>query len=196
MAMEIILIRHAESVAQAGAESSDVALIPLSEEGRTKAAEIASRLLRPDLIIVSPFIRTRQTAQSLIDLYPDVPVEEWAVQEFTYLNQNRCAGMTALQRSPLVREYWDRDDPVFVDGDSAESFNKFSERVADFLKRCQSFEGRIYIFSHAMFMQAVRMLMVPTVDSLNMNEFREACFQTPIRNLEGLTVKASTKLIQ
>ena len=31
-------------------------------------------------------------AQPLIDLYPDVPVKEWPVHEFTYLNKARCAG--------------------------------------------------------------------------------------------------------
>ena len=155
------------------------------------ARDSVSQLLKPDLIVVSPFIRTRQTAQSLIDLYPNVPVEEWPVQEFTYLDSARCVGMTAKQRTPLVREYWDCDDPEFVDGDSAESFIQFSGRVESFLERCKGCEGRTYVFSHTLFMQAVRMLMADPTDSLGMKEFRDACFASPIRNLERLAVRGS-----
>lgn len=182
----IIVIRHAESAAQAGAASSDVAQIPLSKKGRAAAGELVTKLSRPDLVVVSPYIRTRQTAQPLIDLYPDVPVEEWAVQEFTYLDSARCMGMTAEQRAPLVREYWDCDDPDYIDGDGAESFGQFAERVVSFLLRCKVAEGRVYVFSHTMFMQAVR--LHETDGLLDMATFRHACFASPIKNLEGLVV--------
>ena len=187
----IMMIRHAESAAQTGAESSDPALIPLNDNGPAAAKEMISQLLKPDRIIISPFIRTKQTAQSLIDLHPDVSVEEWPVQEFTYLDQSRCMGMTAEQRAPLVQAYWERNDPEFVDGDSAESFNQFAERVTAFLKRCESIEKRVYVFSHTMFMQAARMRMIAPMNSLAMSEFREACFLSPIRNLESLAVETT-----
>lgn len=182
------MIRHAESAAQIGAVSSDVTLIPLSDKGHVAAKELASQLPKPDLIVVSKFIRTRQTAQPLIDLYPNVPVEEWPVHEFTYLATERCTGMTAEQRAPLVGEYWERNEPEYADGDSAESFNQFIGRAGMLLERCAGDSMSVYIFSHALFMQAVRMMLTEGVSSLDMTSFRKACFSHPIRNLETLTL--------
>jgi broad specificity phosphatase PhoE len=186
----ILMIRHAQSAAQFGEASSDVALIPLSERGENDAAAHISQLLKPDLIVVSPFIRTRQTAQPLIDLYPEVPVEEWSVQEFTYLAPERCRDMTAEQRAPMVRDYWERRDPDYVDGEGAESFNQFCQRVVALIRRCQELDKRTYIFSHTMFMQAVRMCVGQQEKRFEMEPFRETCFLTPIRNLECIEFHA------
>lgn len=152
------------------------------------ARDSVSELLNPDLIVVSPFIRTRQTAQPLIDLYPEIPVEEWPVQEFTYLDFACCVGMTAEQRAPLVREYWERNDPDHIDGESSESFAQFIDRVDLFLFRCRDVRGRLCGFSHTMFMQAVRMRMEQPAGKIGMELFRKACFSSPIRNLERLVV--------
>lgn len=193
--MTTLLIRHAESAAQTGVASSDAALIPLSEKGREKATQFASQLMKSDLIVVSPFIRTRQTAQPLIDLYPEVPVEEWAVQEFTYLAPKRCRDMTAGQRDPMVREYWERQDPAYVDGTGAESFNQFIRRAGELIWRCRELDIRTYIFSHTMFMQAVRLSLESSGEIIDMTAFRDACFIQPIRNLEALVIPRPKKTI-
>ena len=74
------LIRHAASSANAGAVTSDTINIPLSEAGRTQALSNARALpRRPELIVVSSFLRARQTAEPTMSRFPDVPVETWPV---------------------------------------------------------------------------------------------------------------------
>mgnify|MGYP003239349145 CR=1 FL=1 len=86
-------------------------------EGRRQAEALTARIgFRPDLIVVSPFVRTRQTAEPLRQKYPDVPVEEWPVQEFSFLDADRCADTTQEERRPLAEVYFARNDPDYVDG--------------------------------------------------------------------------------
>ena len=56
-------------------------------------------------------------------------VEEWPIQEFTYLDPARCQNMTPAERAPMVRAYWELADPTHVDGAGAESFTAFLSRV-------------------------------------------------------------------
>ena len=73
------LIRHAESMSNAGYATQDPASILLSERGRMQAVRLAESIAEaPDLIVVSPYIRTRLTAEPLCRKFPLVPVEERA----------------------------------------------------------------------------------------------------------------------
>jgi len=47
-------------------------------------------------------LRSQQTAAPLIARYPDVPVEQWPIQEFTYLSPEHCHNTTFSERKPLV----------------------------------------------------------------------------------------------
>ena len=65
--VSIWLIRHGESEANAGLPTSDVALIELTEKGHQQAQKVASAFTQaPSLIVTSPYIRTKQTAQPTI----------------------------------------------------------------------------------------------------------------------------------
>jgi len=76
------LIRHGESAANAGAVTTDPATIPLTEAGRDQARSIATTITRkPDLIVVSFYLRTQQTAEPSMRRFPDVLVETWPMQE-------------------------------------------------------------------------------------------------------------------
>ena len=60
---KIWLIRHGESIANAGEPTQDHAAIPLSEKGLQQAQELALAIpSAPDLIVTSPFLRAQQTA--------------------------------------------------------------------------------------------------------------------------------------
>ena len=180
------LIRHAESAANAGAATIDPASIPLSEAGQAQALAIAAALPRqPDLIVISPFLRTLQTAEPTMSRFPDVPIETWPVQEFTYLSPSRCAGMTAMQRRPMVDAYWQRGDPEYVDGEGAESFAALLGRVRWLRGRLATHEaGHIVVFTHGQVMQACRLLGThPERDNWTlMAGFPEADREAPIRN--------------
>ena len=67
--MRIYLIRHSNAVEPGTPGYEDDSLRPLTEKGRDKMKKIASALksldLKPDLIVSSPYIRARQTAEIL-----------------------------------------------------------------------------------------------------------------------------------
>ena len=151
----LYLIRHGESVSNAELPSSDPAGIPLTSKGHEQSAQLAQSWSHaPDLIVVSPFVRARQSAMHLCERFPAAPVETWAVQEFVFINFRNASAMTGKERRPLVEAYWQRCDPEEKNPDS-ESFSEFWERVVNFRRRVARFDGKfIVVFSHGMFMKA------------------------------------------
>ena len=154
---EIRLIRHAESIANAGGTTSTPRDIPLSDRGYLQAKALADSITdRPELIVLSPYIRTEETARPLLKRFPDCPVETLPIQEFTYLSISRCRNSTYEQRKPLVEEYWARCDPNYSDGDQAESLVELVNRARAFLRRITEMDGElILVFTHEQFIKTV-----------------------------------------
>ena len=151
------LIRHAESLANIGATTSTTREIPLSETGLKAADELVNSIDdRPDLIVISPYVRTRQTAEPFLELYPDVEVETSLVQEFTYLSVSRCRRTNFEDRKSWVKEYWDRSDPAYCDGDQSESFAEFIGRCSRFVTKMREREFELaFVFTHEQFIKGV-----------------------------------------
>jgi len=67
--MKIYLIRHSNAVDHGTPGYEDDSTRPLTEKGRDKMKTIASALkglnIKPDLIVSSPYVRARQTAEIL-----------------------------------------------------------------------------------------------------------------------------------
>ena len=100
----IRFIRHAESVANAGLPTTDPGAIPLTESGKLAAALAASEYdgPEPDLIVVSPYLRARQTAEPFIARFPGAEVETWPVHSSPLLvGCYRAASAKALIASNL-----------------------------------------------------------------------------------------------
>src|SRR5258708_7093166 len=120
--MRAWLIRHGESESNAGLPSAGPASSPLTSLGREQAAQVVRALAEPPaLIVTSPYVRARQTAQPTIGAFPRSACQEWPVQEFTYLGDLRWRSMTASEREPYASAYWDRADPQHS-SEGAESF--------------------------------------------------------------------------
>ncbi len=154
---DLWLIRHAESLANIGESTSTPSEIPLSENGLRQAEDLANSIDdRPDLIVVSPYFRSQQTAEPFFELFPDVATETMLVQEFTYLSVSRCRGTNYEFRKPWVSEYWAKADPKYRDGDQSESF-------AEFIGRCERFEVQMrerkfelaFVFTHEQFIKGL-----------------------------------------
>ncbi|MDP9039923.1 MAG: histidine phosphatase family protein [Acidobacteriota bacterium] len=133
------LIRHGESVANAGGPVTSFSEIALTPRGHQQAEIFARRFDRisphpPTRIVQSPYLRARQTAHPLICRFPDAPVETWPIHEFTYLDPDATQGLNETQRAPFYARYWDRDDPQFANP-GAESFTHFLDRVREMLAR-------------------------------------------------------------
>ncbi len=100
---KIILVRHGQSVTNAGGKAADQVSNPLTELGRAQSREFADRLdCKPTLFITSPFLRAQQTSEPLRQRFPDVPVEEWPIQEFSFLNPVLHKGTSEADRQPHV----------------------------------------------------------------------------------------------
>ena len=187
---EIWIYRHAESLANAGERTFDVAAIPLSEKGRAQARALAESLTdAPDRIVVSPFLRSAQTAEPSAARFETAEAAVWPIHEFTYLDPAACVGTSWVERKPMIDAYWARLDPDHVDGAGAESFAMLLRRARDFLERLARVEEAISMYvSHGQFMQAALLLAEnPGVGPRDaMALFRDRQAQAPIANCERI----------
>ena len=72
----ILLIRHGESLANAGGIVDNHITIPLTEKGYQQAYKVSLEInTKPDLIITSAYTRARETAKYTIEKYNDTILE-------------------------------------------------------------------------------------------------------------------------
>lgn len=154
----IFIVRHAQSAANAGRRTVDPATIPITEAGTLQAQCLADLISdRPHLIAVSSYLRTIQTAEPLVRRYPGVLVDEWRVEEFTYLDTTACTGTTYVERKALRDVYWTRCDPMWIDGPACESFADFIARVRCFERalNAQNPTQTVVVFTHGLVMRTM-----------------------------------------
>lgn len=149
-------IRHGESVSNANLRTTHPAASELTGKGEQQARQIVGAIRqRPDLIVVSPFVRARQTAVPTITHFAPVPVVEWPVHEFTYLHPRRYDGTTGEERSPFAQAYWQRNDPFEQEAGGGESFVDLLARVKVMVERLHGETADfIVVFSHGLFLRA------------------------------------------
>ena len=122
--MRTIFIRHGQSTGNAGIPAHDLSLLELTQLGWKQSREVAAGWVEaPSLIVTSPYLRTQQTAAATIEQFPDVRVEVWPIQEFTYLQPSRWNGTRSSERMPAIERYWAEANPEYCDGEGAESFS-------------------------------------------------------------------------
>jgi 2,3-bisphosphoglycerate-dependent phosphoglycerate mutase len=153
----IWLIRHAESRGNAGEMTDLPHSIALTELGHRQAGDLAEHFSQtPNLIVVSRYQRTVETALPTMRRFPTIPVVEWPIHEFTFLAPGHYRGKTQAQRSAPAAEYWESCDPDYCDGEGAESFNDFMLRIRECLERLRrASEPFIAVFAHGYVMKAV-----------------------------------------
>jgi len=182
MPKTVWFVRHAQSLANADknyrADDFSVPTVPLTPEGLKQAQEVAGMFdEKPDLVITSSYLRTKQTAKPLIEKYPGISCLEWSIHEFTYLSLGRCFNTTFAERKPLREEYWDRNDPFYNDGEGAESFNDFMSRVRNTIEALKIRKEKfIVLFSHEYTISAVKYLLEKQPKEITpkeMHEFRK-----------------------
>lgn len=171
----ILIVRHAESLANAGERTNAHDTIPLSEKGKIQAQELVKKLeVIPDLIVVSPYTRTYETALPFITKHQTVPVETWNVQEFTYLDPKIYNGTTMEERTVAVKRYWDLGDVHYRDSKETETFYLLIQRIESFINKLTTRpEKTIVIFSHGGFMQNLITYLDVINESHNKEELRE-----------------------
>jgi 2,3-bisphosphoglycerate-dependent phosphoglycerate mutase len=192
------LVRHGQSTANAGLQTSNHSEVGLTQAGVQQAHQVAQQITRcPALIIVSSFERARLTARPLLARYPEVRCETWPIEEFTYLSVPACANTTAATRQPMVEHYWTLADPGYVDGPGAEAFASFVGRVRAFHSRLLTLkvDGEVVVIGHGQFFRAFLLLLEqrlhPTPEGMKC--FRAAETTSPIAN--GEIIKLALRAI-
>jgi probable phosphoglycerate mutase len=188
---KVLLVRHGQSVANAGGIPPDHINNPLTELGHAQAKAFAEGFdCEPTLFLVSPFLRARQTSEPLLKKFPNVPVEEWPIHEFTFLEPARHNGTSEQQQSPHILDYWKRNDPEYLAGPGAESFTLFLGRAREAIRRLGDLApgGCIVAFTHGLLMQAFRLLLLfpNATEAELMPNFRRFHFDHFIENTDSL----------
>lgn len=193
--LRVVCYRHGESAANAGHTTADPASIPLTDAGLRQADAIAREFSQtPDLLVSSPFLRARQTAEPTSAI-TGVPIRIWPIEEFTYLAPLRCQGTTAAQRRSWVEAYWDTSSPEAIDGEGAESFVSLIDRVRAALGGLEQLHREsvsfVAMFGHGQFFQGLHWLIENpphSIDQAAMRQFRARDLTRPIVNGSSFAV--------
>jgi broad specificity phosphatase PhoE len=147
------LVRHGQSASNANLPAVGAGNVPLTALGEQQARGLAGKVeRRPDLLIVSSFIRSQATARPIRERWPEARCETWPIHELTYLSPARCVGTTKETRLPWVEAYWRDCDPDYCDGPDAESFRAFMDRLRAFHHRLQALDaGLVIAVGHGQF---------------------------------------------
>jgi broad specificity phosphatase PhoE len=203
----IILIRHAESQSNAGFPTKNSHSTPLSSKGKVQAKTLAKNFkVVPQLIVVSSYLRTQETAQPLISKFKEAKTEVWdMVHEFTYLNREKYTNTTQDDRKEFALAYWNKKDPFYQDGPLEDSFFNLLKRAEKFIKEINKRkENTIVIFSHGEFLRSLRLIagLNKKIDALTkkeliqlMVEFREVHKKFPVENAAIFTWEELTQII-
>jgi broad specificity phosphatase PhoE len=152
----IWLIRHGESQSNSGEKTTHPGTSILTQRGLLQAECISSYIqCRPDIIIHSPYTRALQSAQATINKFPDVTVDEWPVQEFVYLPDEKYLNSTQADRLAAVNEYWEQCDPEQKASDEAESFIEFIDRIEIMVEKLMRRKDHVIVFTHGHVIRAV-----------------------------------------
>lgn len=181
------LIRHGQSTSNCGVWSASPNEVGLTEQGKTESLALAEQIItRPDLIIASPMQRALQTAEPTRLKWPDVPVEIWPIQEFTYLSPTKYQNMTAEERKKIIQNYWQQANPFYSDGEDSETFANFIQRVQTFQQTLLTKKGFILVFGHGQFFKAFLLGNKQSFATtpLWMKEFRHDEISEPMLNGE------------
>jgi broad specificity phosphatase PhoE len=152
-------IRHGESMANIGQWDGGFAEIPLTNLGEEQAEVLAGKWdFTPDLIVVSPYLRTQQTAAPTISRFPSVPVETWPIHEFTFWDPAYWQSINSENFFRDIERFWRDADPDFRHAAGTESFRDLLGRAENALLRLEERTDvdRVLLFTHGHFMQALR----------------------------------------
>lgn len=167
---ELWLIRHGQSVSNAGLPTGHPSLSDLTRLGREQARLAALALPGPpDRMVVSEYVRAMDTARPAMERFPDVPVSVGPVREFTYLCPASYQGTTREMRRPMIHDYWARCDPAYRQGEGAETFAELVIRVEDFFRRYVDGPdippGVTAVYSHGQFLRALLLRFFGGIDA-------------------------------
>lgn len=180
----LYFIRHGQSLANTGAKSMLDKDIPLTDLGMEQANHLLKNWqqlnITPSRIYHSPLLRAKQTATIFNQGFGLELIELPALKEFGCLSFKNIRDMVGVERAILAKQYWQSADIDFKDGDDADSFNEFQNRVVDFLNQLDDFSHNSLFFGHGIWigMLAWQLLGLKAKNNTDMQKFR--AFQTAL----------------
>ncbi|WP_045094800.1 histidine phosphatase family protein [Legionella fallonii] len=185
--LKLWLIRHGETEVNTGVWSAKPSEAHLTSLGRGQAKKAATEITeQPDLLIVSPLVRAKETAEFLLNQWPNTSYQIWPIQEFIYLSPYRLQSLSPLARKEEIKRYWQKSDPYYNDGNDAECFAAFLQRVAYFHNEIIKQQGFVVVIGHGQFFKAYQMGLTHgfAPNSEWMSLFRQQETANPIKNGE------------
>ena len=145
----IFFVRHGESTANAGAVTMEHASIPLSPLGLAQAQAVAASLdVDPSRVLVSKYLRARETARWFCERVGRAAEMHPLLHEFSALDPSLLEGMTGQERRPIAAAYWQTADPGVRRGPQAETFLEFDARLSAFIEELPRLADRTVLFGH------------------------------------------------
>ena len=153
----LYIVRHAQSEANALQILAGQKDYPLTEQGLADARHIAERFCaqyRPERIICSPLLRTRQTAQPFADLLKkEIEFDPRIMEQ----NMGRFSGMTyaeaeadpSYQSDRSARWHW-------TPAGGGESYEMMAARTRAFLTDLLGVQCEILVVTHSVAMRLLR----------------------------------------
>lgn len=181
---KIYLIRHGESLANAGGVTKNSQDIPLTDLGREQAKLVPPKLPQHiDEIYYSTFCRTEETAKPTIEAHPEAKVQVWAdLHEFDYLKPEAYFNTTLEERQPIAKLYWQQGDPYLRNDPTVESFADLNARVHRVWQRLEKdYAGKdkvVVAFTHALFLKAF--FQVKNKPEATIEELMHTYFECPV----------------
>lgn len=188
---KIYLVRHGQSTTNAGGQMMPNADIELTDLGHQQARGVADWVidtLGDDIngVHVSPYMRTRQTAQPLLDKLNVEPNIIESLHEFNYLSVAKTANLSFEERVAVAHYYWDNQQPSQAHGDDAETFDNFYERVAQGFEVFKTLsDGNHLVYTHGFWISMLiwQILGQPARGETAMRKFKQ--FEQSIRAQNG-----------
>ncbi len=198
----IYLVRHGETVSNAGGVAIRNADIPLTELGKEQAKVVTTWLLgnvRPiDNIFISKFIRTHQTASPLLEKINIEPTVIDGLEEFNYIDFSRIKNIPANERRKLSHNYWQTATPDYIDGEDAESFNQLQTRITKVLNYFEELpNGNYIVYTHGLWLSMFlwRLLKFSTTSNPAMQQFRQFEQAIKIKNTDVFLLQLQDNLL-
>ncbi len=164
---KVWLIRHGESISNVNLPTTHPAASPLTARGEEEAKAVVSAFQQtPDLIVVSPYLRARQTAVPTQNQFPHTPVVKWPVYEFTYLHPQKYNGTTGSERVAYAQAYWQRNDPFEKEDGGGESFFELLQRLQKTKEMLANHPANfIVVFSHGLFLRGLQWHLLTDINT-------------------------------
>ncbi len=150
------LVRHGESESNVGLPDPTREGAKLTARGWQQVHRLVDYLPKPDLIVTSPFVRARESADPLRKHYPHASQATWQVQEFCPLADKHYTNVAMQTRLPIFRAFFDIDDPHHRCAPNTETFADGLQRVQTMFDELHaSIDQHIVIFTHGTFLKMV-----------------------------------------